>query len=54
MVQTYDCKKNIKVMVWGYFWDLGRTSFYIMDRDFKSLKHRYSANSYLEVLEAEV
>jgi hypothetical protein len=25
-----------------------------MDRDFESLKHRYSANSYLEVLEAEV
>jgi hypothetical protein len=54
MAQTYDCKKNMKVMVWGCFWDLGRTSFYIMDRDFESLKHRYSANSYLEVLEAEV
>jgi len=25
-----------------------------MDRDFKSKKHRYSANSYLEVLDAEV
>ncbi len=25
-----------------------------MDRDFESKKHRYSANSYLEVLEAEV
>jgi DDE superfamily endonuclease len=25
-----------------------------MDRDFESLKHRYSANSYLEVLDAEV
>jgi hypothetical protein len=25
-----------------------------MDRDFKSAKHRYFANSYLEVLEAEV
>jgi hypothetical protein len=54
MVQTYDCKKNIKVMVWGCFWDLGRTNFYIIDRDFESLKHKYSANSYLEVLDAEV
>jgi len=25
-----------------------------MDRDFKSAKYRYSAESYLEVLEAEV
>jgi transposase len=54
MVQTYNCKKNMKVMVWGCFWDLGRTSLYIMDRDFESLKHGYSAESYLEVLDAEV
>jgi hypothetical protein len=54
MVQSYDCKKNMKVMVWGCFWDLRRTNLYIMDQDFESLKHRYSANSYLEVLDAEV
>ena len=54
MVQTYDCKKNIKVMVQGCFWDDGRTSLYIIDRDFESAKHGYSANSYLEVLNAEV
>ena len=54
MVQTYDSKKNMKVMVWGSFWDDGRTGLYIMDRDFESKKHRYSAESYLEVLEAEV
>jgi len=54
MIQTYSCKKNMKVMVWGCFWDKGRTSLYIMDRDFESLKHGYSANSYLEVLNAEV
>ena len=54
MVQTYGTNKNMKVMVWGCFWDLGRTGLYIMDRDFESLKHGYSANSYLEVLEAEV
>jgi hypothetical protein len=44
----------MKVMVWGCFWDLGRTSFYIMDYDFEALKHKYSANSYLEVLEAKI
>jgi len=27
---------------------------YIMDRDFESKKHGYSARSYLEVLEAQV
>ena len=42
MVQTYNCKTNIKVMVWGCFWDTGRTSLYIMDRDFESQKHGYS------------
>ena len=41
-------------MVWGAFWDLGRMNLYIMDRDFESKKHRYSANSYIEVLDIEV
>jgi hypothetical protein len=41
-------------MVWGCFWDIGRTSLYLMDRDFESKKHRYSTNSYLEVLDAIV
>jgi len=41
-------------MVWGAFWDTGRSSLYIMDRDFESAKHGYSAKLYLEVLEAEV
>ena len=54
MIQEYDCKKNMKVMVWGCFWDTGRSSLYIMDRDFESAKHGYSAESYLEVLEAEL
>jgi hypothetical protein len=44
----------MKVMVWGAFWDLGRSGCYIIDRDFESAKHRYSAQSYLEVLNAEV
>ncbi len=54
MIQTYDCKKNIKVMVQGCFWDDGRSSLYIIDRDFESKKHRYFAKSYLEVLNAKV
>jgi hypothetical protein len=51
MVQTYGTNKNMKTMVWGAFWDHGRSPLYIMDRDFESKKHGYSANSYLEVLD---
>jgi hypothetical protein len=54
MVTTYNCGKDIKVMVWGCFWDTGRTRIYLMDRDFESKKHGYSANSYLEVLDNTV
>ena len=54
MVQTYGTGKNMKVMVWGCFWDNGRMNLYIMDHDFESAKYGYSAESYLEVLEAEV
>ena len=54
MVQTYGTNKNMKVMVWACFWDLGRSNLYIMDRDFESQKHGYSANSYIEVLDAEL
>jgi hypothetical protein len=44
----------MKVVVWSAFWDRGRTSLYIIDRDFESKKHRYSANSYLEILDHSV
>jgi hypothetical protein len=54
MVQTYDTKKNMKIMIWGCFWDLGRSQLYIINRDFESKKHRYSAESYLEILEAQI
>ena len=54
MVQTYGTNKNMKVIVQGSFWDLGRSNLYIIDRDFESKKYRYSVNSYLEVLNAEV
>ena len=46
--------KDISVMVWGCFWyengTIQRSDLYIMDRDFKSKKYRYSSQSYLEVL----
>jgi len=54
MIQEYNCKKNMKVIVEGCFWDIGRSSLYIIDRDFESTKHGYSTKSYLEVLGAEV
>lgn len=54
MVQTYGTNKNMKTMVWASFWDNGRSKLYIMDRDFESKKHGCSANSYIEVLDAEL
>ena len=42
-------------MVWAAFWGFGnRTPLYIMDRDFESKKGGFSANSYIEVLDANV
>ena len=41
MVQTYGTNKNMKIMVWGAFWDVGRSGCYIMDRDFESKKYGY-------------
>ena len=54
MVETYKTGKDIKIMVWGMFWGAGRSSLYIMDRDFESKKHDYSANGYIEVLYAQL
>ena len=54
MVQTYGTNKNMNIMVWGAFWDLERSGYYITDRDFDSAKHGYSARLYLEVCDAEV
>lgn len=54
MIQTYGTGKDIKTMVWGCFWGDGRSSLYILERDFESKKHGYSANSYIEVLDAQV
>ncbi len=50
-VETYRKGKDLRVMVWAMFWGEGqRSDLYIMDRDFKSKKHGYSVNSYIEVL----
>lgn len=54
MIETYKASKGMTVMVWGCFWDHGRSDLYIMDRDFESKKHGYSANSYIEVLDGQV
>jgi hypothetical protein len=40
-------------MVWAAFWGFGnRTPLYIIERDFESKKNRFSANSYIDVLDA--
>jgi len=54
LVTIYKAGKDIRVMVWEAFWAGGRTNLYIIDRDFKSTKYRYSANLYLEVLDNQV
>lgn len=53
-VQTYKSSRDISIMVWGCFWDFGRSDLYILDRDFESKKQGYSANSYLAVLNDQV
>jgi len=54
MVQIYSINKNMKTIVWASFWDNRRSNLYIIDRDFEYKKYGYSAESYLEVLNAEV
>jgi hypothetical protein len=54
MVKTYRTNKEHEDYGLGILWDDRRSNLYIIDRDFKSKKHEYSANSYLEVLNAEV
>lgn len=57
-VTTYKKSKDISVMVWGCFWYkdgvIKRSGLYILERDFESKKHGYSANSYLAVLEDQI
>ena len=52
-VTTYKKGKDLRIMVWAAFWGSGnRTPLYIMERDFESKKNGFSANSYIEVLDA--
>lgn len=54
-VTTYKAGKQMRVMVWAAFWGKAeRTKLYILERDFESKKHGYTANSYIDVLEARV
>ena len=58
LVTTYGKGKDISVMVWACFWGMdgviGRSDLYVLDRDFESKKHGYSARSYLDVLEDQL
>jgi transposase len=58
MVDTYHKGKDISVMVWGCFWGtihgIGRSELFVLERDFESKKHGYSARSYLEVLDDQL
>ena len=54
MIESYKKGKDISIIVQGCFQGSGRTDLYILDCDFKSKKHGYLANSYIEVLDAEL
>ena len=51
-IETYKKGKGMRVMVSTAFWGNGeRSDLLILERDFESKKHGYSANSYLALLE---
>ena len=52
MVTTYKNGKQMRVIVWAAFWGNGeRYSLFILERDFESKKHGYTADLYIQVLE---
>ena len=51
-VETYKKEKGLSIIVSAAFWGDGqRSDLLILERDFESKKNRYSANSYLTLLE---
>ena len=55
IVTTYKKGKDICIIVQAAFWGNGkRCPLYIIDWDFESEKHGYSAKSYIKVLDAQV
>ena len=53
-IQTYTTGKGLSIMVWAAFWGSGRSDLYVLDRDFSSKKHGYSAQSYIAVLDDQL
>ena len=43
--------KAFSIMIWGAFGGSGRSNLYLLNRDFESKKHGYSAASYIKVLD---
>jgi len=55
MIEQTPKGKGVSVMVWAAFSGAGgRSELIILDRDFESKKHGYSANSYIKVLEEAI
>ncbi len=54
LIQTYKKGKDICVMVQGCFQGSGRCDLYVLDCNFEAKKFGYMANSYIEVLDAEL
>ena len=58
MVTTYKKSKDISVIVWAAIWwwnsMVYKSALHILERDWESKKHRYSARSYIDVLNAQL
>ena len=58
MVQTYKKGKDISVMVWAAIWwwngKVHKSDLVILERDWESKKHGYTAKSYINILEDQL
>jgi len=43
--------KAFFIMIWGAFWGSERSDLYLLDRNFESKKHGYSAVFYIQILD---